>query len=148
MVVALLVVTGCSRATPVDALAVLDYDHCAGLEDGLTLIDYDRLARLRGGRLITTGDSTQTGTPAVAPLLVALSRGPQPTTGYGFTLESATRTADTAFIRVTWREPSGTDAQAQVITEPCLVVALPRSGIQRIEAADQTGQSIGTIEIR
>jgi len=127
-------------------MEVLNYDQCTGLDAGLTLIDYRALAGLRGGQVLPESDAVaEVGRTVV---LAALSRGPQPTPGYGFTLNSITRTETTAEIQVTWREPPTDVVLARVVTHPCLVVALPRAGLDRIEAVDQAGSPIGNAAVR
>jgi hypothetical protein len=80
-------------------------------------------------------------------LLVALSKGTQPTAGYGFALLSATRRGSVAQLTVDWREPASGAAQGRRPTHPCLVVGLPRAGLTRVEAIDRTGSPIGGLDL-
>lgn len=139
----------CAREQPLEALEVLNYGQCAGLEPGLTLVDFGNLAALRGGAFVMPADPPEPTAPAAAAntLLVALSRGPQPTPGFGFTLREVTARGTVARIEATWRTPSPDAILAQVMTHPCLVVGLPRGNLRRIEAFDQSGASLGTLEL-
>jgi hypothetical protein len=140
----LTIASGCSGSQQLDAVEVLNYGQCTGLEPGLTIVDYATLASIRGSRLIA-GPGTPSADPDV--LLVALSRGAQPTPGYGFTLQAVSRERAQARIRVNWFSPPADAVLAQVITEPCLVVGLPRAGIERVEALDQSGVPIGSVDV-
>ncbi|MBX3706045.1 MAG: protease complex subunit PrcB family protein [Pseudomonadales bacterium] len=159
-----LLLFACAREQPLEALEVLNYGQCAGLELGLTLVDFGDLAALRGGAFVMPADSpeptantppsggdgtTEPTAPAAAAntLLVALSRGPQPTPGFGFTLRGVTARGTVALIETTWRTPPPDAILAQVMTHPCLVVGLPRGNLRRIEAFDQSGASLGTLAL-
>lgn len=142
---------GCAGGHGVEATAVLEYDQCHGLEAGLTRVDYAAVAGLRGGRLLSMPD---TGDTAAEPpeagrdaLMVAVSRGPQPTPGYALSLEGATRQGDTAIISVHWKTPGPDAVLAQVITHPCLVVGLPGGVFRKVDVVDQTGEAIGSLTL-
>lgn len=128
-------------------MEVLNYGRCEGLAAGLSLVRYEDLGRIRGGTLVEQSEARSSDVDSTV-VLVALSRGPQPTPGYGFTLLDATRSADRAELTVRWLEPPPDAVLAQVITKPCLVVALPRTGITRVTAIDQAGQRIGEVELK
>jgi hypothetical protein len=138
-------VAGCAGPAVLDVVEVLNYGHCRNLEPGLTRVDYDDLAGIRGGRLV--GGDLQTPVLPDDVLLVALSRGAQPTPGYGFGLTGVTRRGAVATIRVNWMTPPADAILAQVITDPCLVVAFPGAGLRRVQAEDQHGAVIGRLEL-
>ncbi len=137
------------------ATAVLTYDRCQGLEPGLTRVDYAAVAGLRGSTLLSPIDSAhpaERGAPGDTEagenlLLIAISRGEQPTPGYGLTLDRAQRGEHTAVIQVQWHVPESGASLPQVVTHPCLVVALPDSGVERVEARTEAGETIGTLEL-
>ncbi|MFB6261578.1 MAG: protease complex subunit PrcB family protein, partial [Thiohalorhabdaceae bacterium] len=55
--------------------------------------------------------------------------------GYRLTLagdEIGFPSDDSAVIRVHWTEPDPGKVQAQVVTRPCLLVALPRIRVERL----------------
>lgn len=149
---------GCSGGASRDALeatTVLTYDRCRGLEPGLTRVDYPAVAGIRGSTLLTAGDSTHAGEPVPGNaaekgglLLVAISRGEQPTPGYGLTLDGARRREHTAVVLVEWRVPEPGAILPQAVTHPCLVVALPAAaGLERVEARTEAGGVLGTLEL-
>lgn len=141
----------CAGGHGVEATAVLEYDQCQGLQPGLTRVDYAAVAGLRGGRLLSMPDTGETAAepPAASrdALMVAISRGPQPTPGYGLSLEGAIREGDTAIISVHWKTPQPDAVLAQVITHPCLVVALPGGVFREVDVVDQTGETIASLTL-
>ena len=140
----LAIAIGCTGSQQLDAVEVLNYGQCEGLEAGLTIVDFATTATIRGSRLIAAP-----GTPSNDPdvLLIALSRGTQPTPGYGFALQAVSREGAQARIRVNWFSPPADAVLAQLITQPCLVVGLPGAGIRRVEAFDQSGALIGSVDV-
>ena len=145
----ILLCSGCARNAAVEATTVLNYNQCQGLEAGLTMVDYDDVAGIRGGTLLgMTGAADSQGEDSSTDLvLVAISRGEQPTPGYGFTLEDTQRENGTAVVSISWKAPEAGSVLAQMTTHPCLVVGLPRNGIRRVEAVDQSGASLGSLEL-
>jgi hypothetical protein len=134
-----------------DATTVLSYDRCQGIDTGLTRVSYEDVAGIRGSTLLTmsrddapAAGAEDAGSPA---LLVAISRGQQPTPGYSMTLADARRVADKAVLTVRWQTPDSGAVLAQVMTHPCLVVGLPEQGIRQVEAVDQYGDTIGTLAL-
>ncbi|MFW6093332.1 MAG: protease complex subunit PrcB family protein [Pseudomonadota bacterium] len=137
---------GCGeRSLPVTT--VLNYDRCQGLEAGLTLVDYAAVAGIRGDRLLDAGDAGNATAEDDELLLLAVSRGRQPTPGYGFELEGARRRDGTAVVAVRWRTPESGAVLPEVVTHPCLVVGVEPEGLQRIVVRDQTGDMIGALEL-
>jgi hypothetical protein len=137
---------GCNTDPAIEATAVLNHDQCQGLEAGVTLVDRDAVAAIRERNLLGTSDGNRV--PDGDLLMVAISRGEQPTAGYGFGLDGVHREPGTAVIDVTWTMPAPDAMVAQVITHPCLVVGIAESdidGLGRIEARDQYGTVIGSI---
>lgn len=158
----------CAGDPAVEATTVLTYNQCEGLEAGVVRVDYEAVADIRGSRLLQTvpsddpagaadaadsvaGAQGQAGNGTTAdpraPLLVAISRGPQPTPGYGLTLEQAYRRDGTATVVVRWEAPGPDAVLAQMMTHPCLVVALPKADFTRVEVVNTEGEPLGAIEI-
>lgn len=75
--------------------------------------------------------------------------GRRPTGGYGLSLLSAmARVADgAASIRIEWREPPPEMFVAQVITSPCLILKVPRSGIRVVHIEDQDGVERASVPV-
>ncbi len=162
----LILTTACAGDAGIEATTVLSYNQCRGLAQGVTEVSYARIAAIRGGRLLqmTPGASPGADTeqssagdtpPATAAsgagdqdaLLLAISRGTQPTPGYSLTLDGAHRRDRTAVVSVQWHVPAPGAVLAQMVTDPCLVVALPRADFQRVEAVDQNGELIGRLAL-
>jgi len=142
---------GCAGGPGMDATTVLSYDQCQGIDTGLTRVSYPDVAGIRGSTLLNMTRSDEPAAPAgeagSPALLVAISRGQQPTPGYSMTLADAQRVADKAVLTVRWQTPDSGAVLAQVMTHPCLVVGLPEQGITQVEAVDQYCDSIGTLAL-
>lgn len=137
---------GCAGEQSLNATTVLSYDQCQGIDSGLTRVDYAEVAGIRGSTLL---DMSRPEPDADNDdlLLVAISRGRQPTPGYSFSLEDARRRDGTAVVSVGWRTPDSGAVLPQVLTHPCLVVGLPASGLERVEAVDTSGESLGSLDL-
>jgi len=143
---AALLLGGCAGDRSLNATTVLSYDQCQGIDAGLTQVDYAQVAGIRGSTLLDMSrPEPEAGDDDL--LLIAISRGRQPTPGYGFTLEDAQRRNGTAVVSLGWRTPESGAVLPQVLTHPCLVVGLPRSGIERVEAVDSSGTELGILDL-
>lgn len=138
---------GCAGNAGLEAVSVLSYDQCQGIGDGLTRVSYADVAGIRGSTLLDLSAPDAAGPQGEDDvLLVAISRGQQPTPGYRLTLEGAHRREDTAVIEVHWSTPESGAVLAQVMTHPCLVVGLS-ADVARVEAVDQTGADLGSLTL-
>jgi len=83
------------------------------------------------------------------PLLIALSRGAQPSRGYELHLADQAKVVDvnSLEIPVYWTEPDPQKSHPLVTTHPCLVVSVPNTGWKNIEAVDQAGTSLGSLAL-
>ena len=110
----------------------------------LTLVaDSDRLKQIlieSKGRMI--------GQPQLIPAfdfdteyVVFIQMGKKPTGGYGIELAERHATLDdeTALIRLRWSEPARGAIVTQVVTSPCLIVALPKDTYKEIALRDESG---------
>ena len=136
---------GCAGPTPIEAVAVLQHGQCQGVDSGVTRVDYADLAGIRGSNLLSL--STPDGGEAGNLLLVAISRGQQPTPGYALSLNSASAEGTTALIRVRWDSPSADAVLAQMITHPCLVVGLPSASFSKVRVVDQDDDELGRLTV-
>ena len=75
--------------------------------------------------------------PREGVLLIAM--GQRSSAGYGLTLADKVAVVRDGVltVRVDWREPLPDRLRAQVMTSPCLLVAVPDAGFTRIEVVDQ-----------
>jgi hypothetical protein len=82
--------------------------------------------------------------------VVRVSMGTRTTGGYAVALAEPafTREGSTGLLRVTWSEPPKDSMNAQVMTSPCLVVAVPREGLREVRVVDQGGTERGRVEVR
>lgn len=147
----LTVLAGCSGGARLDARTLLAYDQCQGVDAGLTRVDYPDVAGIRGSTLLNLARDDEPAAGAAEgdspALLIAISRGRQSTPGYGLSLVEARRFGNRAVIEVAWRTPESGAVLAQVVTHPCLVVGLPGQGLERVEAVDQSGATLGTLDL-
>jgi len=84
-------------------------------------------------------------TPAVdfdAEHVVDIQMGQKPTGGYGIELAEphATLNDGEALIRLRWIEPAPGAIVTQILTSPCLVVALPKGAYEKIAITDENGK--------
>lgn len=80
---------------------------------------------MRGARLLLEPDATEPDLQGDASrVLVVISRGPQPTPGYGLELLGASQEGTDIHLQYAWTEPDDHTMLAQVITHPCSVVEL------------------------
>lgn len=69
-------------------------------------------------------------------LLIAM--GQRPTAGYGLSLSDTVTFEDGVLtVWVDWREPPPGARQAQVVTNPCLLVQLPSVAFTRVRVVDR-----------
>lgn len=143
-------ISGCSSAS-VAVTEVLKEANCSGLEAGIHEVSLQEVAKLKGRQMIgsiapppdTSGTS---GTSGDAPRLIAISRGEQPTAGYGLDLVSASTTnGETIEVIVNWREPAADAVVAQVITHPCLVLGLPDAATGAVSVSLDDGSLLGAL---
>ena len=78
--------------------------------------------------------------PREGVLLIAM--GQRPSAGYALALadEVATASDGVLTVRVDWREPPPGYRRAQVMTSPCLLVAVPDAGFTRVRVVDREGR--------
>ncbi len=134
---------GCSGSDDVSLVEVLNHDQCRMSQAGTEVVSIEDVARIRGGRLLSAPDE-----PATTPtdlLLVAVSRGQQPTPGYGFELVAGTMKGDAVTVRLAWNQPPADAVLAQVITNPCIVIGLEGEGFSRLRVIDQDDTPLGEI---
>lgn len=75
--------------------------------------------------------------------VLLVTMGQQPTSGYRLNfLPSAHRvilSGRTLQINLAWEQPPPDSIQAQVLTQPCLLLQVPRRSFTRVEILDQQG---------
>ena len=136
--------SGCSTAS-VAVTEVLNHANCTTLEAGVHAVTLEDVARLNGRQMIGS-TAPPPKTPGNAQRLIAISRGEQPTAGYGLELISAsTATGDEIEVIVRFREPLADAVVAQVITQPCLVLALPDAATGPVSVKLENGSLIGSV---
>jgi hypothetical protein len=143
-----LAAAGCEVDPTIEATTVLGHDQCQSLEAGVTRVDWDTVGAWRHGHLLDAPGNGSTEEHDRDLLLIAISRGEQPTAGYRLDLTGVRREPGTAVIDVQWDTPEPDAMVAQVLTHPCLVIGLDETGIDglnRVEARDQHGTVIGAI---
>lgn len=124
---------------------IFSLDYCAGVSAGVSIVAAADLPGIHGGTL-----DFSRGAPDPNKTLLVISRGDQPTPGYGFGLadfQSDGQSPGTARLTLNWRTPPRDAILPQVITQPCIVVALPRDSLQRIEVFDQHGIGVGSVDL-
>ena len=82
--------------------------------------------------------------PAVdfdAEHVVTIQMGQKPTGGYGIELADPYARFGTSesFIRLRWIEPAPGAIVTQILTSPCLIIALPKGAYEKIAITDENG---------
>ncbi|NIP16686.1 MAG: protease complex subunit PrcB family protein [Pseudomonadales bacterium] len=134
---------GCTGHHEVSLVEVLNHDQCTDSEAGVEVVGMDDVARIRGGRLLSAPQEPD-GAPSDL-LLIAVSRGQQPTPGYGFELLEGTMKGEVVTVRLAWNEPPTDAVLAQVITHPCIVIGLEGQGFNTLRVIDDEGTPLGEI---
>lgn len=135
--------SACGERHDVSLVEVLNHDQCRMPRAGVEVVGIDDVARIRGGRLLTAPEESNT-TPADL-LLIAVSKGQQPTPGYGFELLEGTMKGDEVTVRLAWTEPPPDAVLAQVITHPCIVLGLDGKGFSTLRVIDDQDNALGEI---
>lgn len=95
--------------------------------------------------------NAQASEPVYAPKLdfdrsgaLLIAMGPQPSTGYLLSFipdqDNAWLAGDSLVISVDWTTPAADSIQAQVITNPCLLLQLDRIPFEQVKIIDQNGE--------
>nr|WP_252738133.1 protease complex subunit PrcB family protein [Marinobacter salexigens] len=74
--------------------------------------------------------------------LLFVTLGERPTSGYSLSLSSAQSTTSTLQLAVTMRSPAPGTMTAQVITSPCVVVAVPARDWSQIRVSGVRDQDL------
>ncbi|MEM9743077.1 MAG: protease complex subunit PrcB family protein [Pseudomonadota bacterium] len=136
--------SACSNVTPVETVTLLNHRQCQNLTAGIKETTLEALPSLRTSRLLPAPDDAPiTPTQQVPELdstrVFAVSKGPQPTPGYAFRFEGAELAGQSLALRFTWESPAADSVQPQVMTHPCMVLAVPVTRATRLIATDQDG---------
>jgi hypothetical protein len=134
----LLLLASCGSVQPVQSQVLLNHQTCSNVRAGVSEVQLAELTGIRGSRLISLNDRAddQAELPelSAATRLFAVSRGQMPTAGYRIELQQVSLDAQTLIIDLDWRAPDPATVQAQMLTHPCLVVAVPIAGAETVLA--------------
>lgn len=108
----------------------------------------ERVVRAAGPR---SPDADEASIPEVAfnwYRVVLIALGERPSAGYGLALPRDTLDVqgDTAELRIAVTRPAADSMQAQVVTAPCMLVAVERNGYATLEIVDSEGDRHGTLK--
>jgi hypothetical protein len=154
LVVAALASSGCARARVVPAQVVRSGAQCGGSATTTAAHWLGTEAALREA----LGASGPLGLAAAEPFpvdfsqqgVVLVSVGQRPTAGYAISLAApgAEVKDGVATLTVKLEEPAPGAVLAQVVTSPCLLVALPREGLREVRVVDSAGAVRATAPVR
>ncbi len=122
---------------------IMNHQHCRTLTAGVHRVAEFQLPNIRGVTLLEPPSAQVSGkkpersnndSGASTPLLVATSKGPQPTPGYQLTLMGAAQSGGRVTIQYTWETPAADAVLATVLTSPCSIVSL--QGDSPIQSVD------------
>ncbi len=123
------VMAGCAScsAPAINVTEVLNHSLCNSLPDGISRVEFADLAKIRGTTLLdAAGESgaESVAEPLGGVVLVAVSKGSQPTPGYGFELQSVDGSNAEVRLQYRWLTPAPDAVMAQMLTSPCSVVQI------------------------
>jgi len=136
---------GCSARDPIPAATLLNHGNCTITEPGIRLVSYEDVAHLRGSKLLNMTTAQVNQGPDL--ILLAISRGRQPSPGYQFDLIDAFIDGHVATIELRWVVPDDDAVQAQMTTKPCIVIGLERGTFTEVRAIDEQANLIGELTL-
>lgn len=141
--IVLLACTACEPPQRLNITEILAYDFCAALEKPVSWVSIEDFNDIRGVTLVG-GAMTK---PEQASAYLALYNGQHPTAGFGFELTHATLNDGLLALALEWREPLPGDVVAQVLSTPCLILAMtPAELVTRVDVSLNATQ-FGTLAI-
>lgn len=140
-----IVLGACSTTQRVEVVTVLNQNNCVNTTAGITETSLEKVRTLRSSRLLAPPEDAPIKPENDLPTLEAtriyvVSKGQQPTPGYGFELEQAKLQGETLTINVHWRTPPRDAVLPQMLTHPCIVVGVPDTTATTLVATDQNGE--------
>ncbi len=147
----LVLFSGCAaKDTPLAVTELVNHTQCQLVSAGVSQLSANQLPGVGGSRLLAApGSASGPQVPADTQAIVAISRGQQPTPGYRFTLAHASLVnPDEVEIRLSWQQPAPDAVLAQMLTHPCIVLAVPatQTPLRRVRVADNNGP-LGQLDI-
>ena len=121
-------------------------DQCKAAGKGVAEVTFDDLAKIRGAKLLDANVDT------AGTRLFVISRGRKATPGHGISLVGVRRRGDVLQISVQADEPEQGTMLPQVLTSPCLVVAVDEAAFADTAPAtlvvtDQSNRNLGTLPL-
>ncbi|WP_435104042.1 protease complex subunit PrcB family protein [Arhodomonas sp. AD133] len=95
------------------------------------------------GSLVDAG--TADGLDWRSQAAVGVWLGERPTAGYGLSLADSRQQGDRLELVVRRQTPPADAMVAQVITYPCLIVTVPRTGYSTLQVVDDDGANLGRL---
>jgi hypothetical protein len=139
------VAAGCSSSHAVDVPVVMEHGNCQAAPKGIARVSLAEVAKLRGTHMIGLEEPAQS--TSASPPLIAISAGERPTAGYRLAVAGPGSIEQGVLIlRITESTPPADSMQAQIVTNPCIVVELPAGDYARVRVLDQNGTTLGEIE--
>jgi len=139
---------GCSPDREVPVTVVRGGAQCGGAAPG------PAVRRLGSAAELAAAFAGELGGPAPTAdfegtALLLVSSGQRPTAGHAVELAApaAAVKGGVALVRVALRAPASGAMTGQVLTSPCLVVALPRAGLTEVKVADGERAVLGAVPL-
>lgn len=140
--------TGCPAAQRIDPVTVLTHGNCGRSVDGVEIVTLDDVAALRPNTRLIGMEPAEKASAHAGMLLLAIGQGIRPTPGYGLAIARPGMLQDGALtLSIAEKRPDPDDVLAQMITQPCLVVAVPDEGVARVIVRTADGTLIGETSI-
>ncbi|PCH60809.1 MAG: hypothetical protein COC05_03140 [Gammaproteobacteria bacterium] len=146
---------GCSNAAPRLAIdlnveQLWSHTQCGFVEKSARVIDNEHVFRqtyFQLGQHLLVGNAIDKSQLNDLPqvdwsnkIVLLLAMGQKPSAGYAVSLAKSKSLVNNNVlsIEVNWQQPAADSFQAQVITSPCLLLAVPRHGYRSISVVDHS----------
>lgn len=140
---------GCSGDREVPVTVVRGGAQCGGAAEGPSVRRLASAAELAGAFAGELGGPPPPVLDFREAAVLLVASGRRPTAGHAVELAApkAPVKGGVALVQVTLRAPEPGAITAQVVTSPCLVVALPAAGLAEVKVADGT-RAIGAVPLK
>ena len=119
-------------------ISVLAADRFCGHKEGISLITSSELSGLQP--MVVTQTVSNTKLDWSQFQILRINMGTQPNLGYSLSYAGgASLVGQRLIIPITWNRPEPGRMYAQMLVEPCLLLAIPRQGYEYIDVIDQDG---------
>lgn len=133
---------------PIPVDVVYRGSQCPATEPGASVIDdaaaWAEWRAARPQSFFPAADGPDADVDFGAARVIVVSMGTRPTAGYALDVPAGTARlhGDVLEIDADWREPAAGAVVAQMLTSPCIAIAVPRVSFGRVRVTSQDGDTV------